>query len=143
MAGSKDKHTKSAAALEALAEGDCPSDTSNSAAEDNFAGCEDTSLSPLQRRAHHEMVQKSMAHAHALSLKKTLIPLLLTVGVLLLVLSAATIAMLLSSSTSTEPLESSMLRKYGPTLILISCPLAAVLLGGAWLFYVEIRRTKS
>jgi len=74
-------------------------------------------------------------------LPKVMVPLLAVVGILLLVLSAAALVLLLVARP--DNLDVSLLRKYGPMLVLVSCPLAAVLLGGSWWLHRQIRSERD
>ena len=94
-----------------------------------------------ERRARQAVQQQRMAQAHGLQFKKTMIPLLIVVGVILLILSATTgIILLFTEEAALQEMDTSMLRRHGPALILASCPLALILLCGAWWLHLDIKR---
>ena len=66
-------------------------------------------------------------------------PLLLVVGVLLLAISGVTFAMK-GDPNGPEP---TLMDKYGMPMMLASLALGLVLLAGAVLFHMEIRRTRK
>ena len=109
------------------------------AAAYDLADATEPASGPVERRSRRSAQARSAALVHSVNFKKTMVPLLLVVGVLLLVLSAATAAMLLFPGGEGDP---GALGRHGPALILASCPLAAILLAGAWMFHLEVRRAE-
>ena len=94
-------------------------------------------------RATRLNVSSNRAQAHAY--KKTMIPLLAVVGVLLLGFSLFTLMALMGDPgdrTALAPTGSSM-RAYGKYFILAALPLGAALLLGAWLFHVDVKNTEA
>ena len=93
---------------------------------------------PRQRQAARVARQNQTTRVHAAQFKKTMIPLLLSVGGLLLVFSGVTVFTLLVGGGSQDgPAQVTMLSKYGPVVVMVSCPLAAMLMAGAWWFHRE------
>ena len=99
---------------------------------------------PLAAQANwRAAVQRQTRAAYAHQYKRTMLPLLLVVGLLLLVLSTATLVMLVSAAEP-DPYHmqsyGTILQKYGKWTVLIALPLAVLLLLGAWLFHRDLRR---
>ena len=82
-------------------------------------------------------------HGHAY--KRTMIPLLLVVGLILIVLSVVTLLALMGDSGDPDNFaaEGTYLHSHGKYFILVSLPLGAILLMGAWLFYIDVKRYQS
>ena len=133
-------------ALAALASGDAQgpgadAGAGNGAGRGEFAGLEPPSAGPAGRGYLRETMRNSAAQGHGLHFRKTLIPLLLAMGVLLLLLSGVTTAVLLfGENSAVGDLETGILRKRGPTMVLAALPLACALLAGAWWMHLEVRR---
>lgn len=130
-------------ALEAMATGqfEAPSQASSPAGGETASGGVISEIAaparddPQQRQAARMARRQHTALVHGAQFKKTMVPLLLAVGVLLLVLSGITVFILLSSRAG--QMQGAMLNEYGPTVVMVACPLAAVLLAGAWWFHRE------
>lgn len=94
-----------------------------------------------QHRAARLQVNTRRAHGHAY--KQTMIPLLIVVGLLLVAFSVFTMITLMGGETGDEASlvsEQRGMQKYGKYFILASLPLGAILLMGAWLFYMDVRK---
>lgn len=108
-----------------------------------FVHHETIHVDPERRKASEATRRKNMDQAHALQFKKTMIPLLIVVGVVLVLISIATIVVRMGEDvTEISQANPSMLQQYGPMLVMLACPLAAILFFGAWLFHQEVSRAK-
>lgn len=165
MAGEQDKQSRNIEALNAMVEGaeaspaapeDLEAQVGGSLGEKPEEGAAAESAEaaavaeiaeaaePLAaQRDWRAAVQQQARLAHAHQYKRTVIPLLLVVGLLLVALSAATLVMLVSASEP-DPYHmqshGTILQKYGRWTVLIALPLAVLLLLGAWLFHRDVRR---
>ncbi|HAU39052.1 MAG TPA: hypothetical protein DCX07_15235 [Phycisphaerales bacterium] len=100
-------------------------------------------VDPNARKVRAATYARQSGKAHAHQFKSTMIPLLLVVGVLLLGFSAFTGVMLLmgrAARSGMAHLAPSRIQQYGPALIAVSLPLAAVLLVGALWFHLDIKK---
>ena len=93
------------------------------------------------RKVRRENQDRTQAHSHGAGFRKLMVPLLVLVGCVLLVLSGMTVVMLLVGRAA--DVQPSMLRRNGPWLVLVSCPVAAVLLAGAWWLHHEAGRPRQ
>ena len=151
MADEQDKRSRDADALNAMAEGaggpageaqeqGAPAESAEAGAVAEIA----EAAEPLAGRGDwRAAVEQQTRLVHARQYKRTMIPLLLVVGALLLALSAVTLVMLLSAS-SPDPYHmkshGTILQNYGGWIVLIAMPFAVLLLLGAWLLHREVRR---
>ena len=81
--------------------------------------------------------------AHADQFKRTMIPLLVVVGGLLLALSVVTLALMVSTADRDEfhmQTETSALSIHGRWAVPLAVPLGVILLAAAWLFHRDLRR---
>ena len=148
----KDKHALSAEALEAMAAGedltpptappdefDC--DTAE-AMGDLPVDAAQADFVPRKTRIAEGDRRTGKAHGHLF--RRTLIPLLVVVGGVLLLFSLVTAAMLINAGADQAvDVEPSRLQRMGPWLIAFSLPLGAFLLLGAWWFHMEIKRSRN
>jgi len=90
-------------------------------------------------------LQANVRRVHSEAYKRTMIPLLLAVGVLLIALSLVTLLALIRGPQGPDSFvaEGTYLHDYGKYFILMALPLGAVLLMGAWLFYIDVRRSEA
>jgi len=90
-------------------------------------------------------LQANMRRAHGEAYKRMMIPVLIVVGGMLIALSVLTLLGLLSDGQDPDSFaaEGTYLRVYGKYLILAALPLGAILLMGAWLFYIDVKRTQA
>ncbi|MCD6304534.1 MAG: hypothetical protein J7M21_06190 [Planctomycetes bacterium] len=88
-------------------------------------------------------LQANIRRSHAQAYKRAMIPVLLVVGVLLLAFGAFTLVMLIGQNgQSDEIVGRTYLQVYGKYFILAALPLGAILILGAWLFYLDVKRTE-
>lgn len=75
--------------------------------------------------------------------KQTMIPLLLVVGGVLILLSIITVFMLAGDSSDENAIaaEGSYMRTYGKFFIFASLPIGAILIMGAWMFFLDTRKS--
>jgi len=92
-------------------------------------------LAVRKARAASLVGQSRRVYAH--QFKKTMIPLLLTVGGLLFLFSLITLAMI-APRIGDDTMSSTRLVRYGGYLILAALPLGAILVLGAWMFHKEV-----
>lgn len=92
------------------------------------------SASPSRRSA---MLQANARKMHKTAFKQTMIPLLLVVGGLLILMSVVTIIMLSGYSGD----DFGYLQKYGKLFIIVSLPIGAILIMGAWIFFLDVRKS--
>ncbi len=113
------------------------------ALDDIAAASGDTSTPAFQaQRASRLSANSRRAHAHAY--KRTMIPLLLVVGFMLIAFSVLTLMMLMGGGADDPDSlagEMTYLQAYGKYFVLAALPLGAILLVGAWLFMIEIRKS--
>jgi hypothetical protein len=90
-------------------------------------------------------LQANVRRVHSQAYKRTMIPLLLVVGILLIALSLVTLLALISGPEGPDSFvaEGTYLHAYGKYFILMALPLGAVLLMGAWLFYIDVKRSEA
>ena len=90
-------------------------------------------------------LQANVRRVHSHAYKRMMIPVLLVVGAMLIGLSAVTLIGLLGDGQDPDSLaaEGTYLRVYGKYMILASLPLGAILLMGAWLFYIDVKRSEA
>jgi len=74
-----------------------------------------------------------------------MIPLLVVVGVILLILSVVTLVVLIGGRSGDEGYAAAPtgLQAYGRYFVVVALPLGAILLMGAWLFYVEVKKADA
>ena len=162
MTGKQDKTARTADALKTLADGfrrpemAGPSESGPPAPgsdEEELVGGQEASgpaegfpaqqdgRSVRKARAASLHQQSRIVRTH--QYKRTMIPLLLVVGVLLLILGAGTLLVLLADSGGGAvqyEMQRSLLGRYGRHLAVMAMPLGMILLLGAWLFYRDVRR---
>ncbi len=80
-------------------------------------------------------------HGHAF--KQTMIPLLLVVGGLLILLSIITMLILAGDSADQDAIgaEGSPTRTYGKFFIIAALPIGAILVMGAWMFFLDTKKS--
>ena len=80
-------------------------------------------------------------HGHAF--RQTMIPLLLVVGGVLILLSIITMLLLAGNSADDNAIaaEGSATRMYGKFFIMAALPIGAILIMGAWMFFLDTRRS--
>jgi hypothetical protein len=80
-------------------------------------------------------------HGHAF--KQTMIPLLLVVGGVLILLSMITMVILAGDSSNIDAMaaEGTYMRTYGKFFIIASLPIGAILIMGAWMFFLDTRKS--
>ncbi len=80
---------------------------------------------------------------HSQAFKQTMIPLLLVVGGLLIFFCVVTGAMLISEGFDSNPAAPGGLQTYGKYFIVAALPIGAILIMGAWLFYLDTRKSAA
>ena len=90
-------------------------------------------------RARRQSLQRNAERAQLYHFERMMIPLLVVMAAVLLILSGITAALLLTSPAGASG-QTSQISRHGPLLIAASCPLAGVLLLGAWLLHLDICR---
>lgn len=118
-------------------------DDGEDGAEFGFAEGESIHVGPERIKAAREQRRRMVDKADSLSFKKTMIPLLLAVGVLLLGISGLTAVMTSDSDATAGQGDPSMMDEYGGLLIWAALPLGVVLIGGAIMFHAEVRRVEE
>jgi hypothetical protein len=105
-----------------------------------FVGTRAPTFSAPQRSAKLRANTRVM-HRHAF--KQTMIPLLLVVGGVLILLSIITMLMLAGDSLDDNAIaaEGSYMRTYGKFFIIASLPIGAILIMGAWMFFLDTRKS--
>jgi hypothetical protein len=91
-------------------------------------------------------LQANVRRSHSQAYKRMMIPLLITVGLILIGISALTLVLLLGGpgdDPDSIAAEGSGLAQYGKFFILAALPLGAILLMGAWLFYLDVKRAEA
>ena len=88
-------------------------------------------------------LEASVRRSHSHAYKRTMIPLLLVVGFMLIGFSVMTLLALMGDGTHPDSFaaQGTYLHAYGKFFILASLPLGAILLMGAWLFYLDVRKS--
>lgn len=144
--GQAEEALASLAGGEPLAEGpadeDPPAageDQSDPANEYAFAENEHIHVDPERIRTSRKQHQRLADSAESLSFRKTMTPLLLVVGVLLLCISGITAVMKGDPAAA----DATAMDTYGTPMMVASLVLGLVLLAGAVLFHVEIRRAQK
>ena len=141
-------------ALASLASGEVPSapddgrgpDETEGYSDDpalDFASGESIHVDPERIKASRDKRKHLAKRADDLSFKKTMVPLLLAVGVLLLGISGLTAAMTAGVDKNASPNELTALQEYGSVLVWAGLPLGLVLVGGAVMFHMEVRRVEE
>jgi len=123
-----------------------PSDPSGgdaAAASFEFASGETIHVDPERIRAGREQRKRMADRADDLSFRKTMVPLMLAVGVLLLGISGLTAAITSGVDDDTPAEDLSALDEYGPMVVWAGIPLGVVLIGGAVMFHMEVRRVEA
>jgi hypothetical protein len=91
-------------------------------------------------------LQANVRRSHSQAYKRMMIPLLIVVGMILIGISALTLVMLMGGA-SDDPdsiaAEGTGLAEYGKFFVLAALPLGAILLMGAWLFYLDLKRSEA
>lgn len=97
-------------------------------------------FSAPQRSARLQANARRM-HKHAF--KQTMIPLLLAVGGLLILLSMITMVILAGDSSRIDSMaaEGTYMRTYGKFFVIVSLPTGAILIMGAWMFFLDTRKS--
>lgn len=97
---------------------------------------------PISQKARASAHHRRAGRAHAEQFKKFMVPLLLVSGVLLFVLGGAASFVVFGDEAprAEDALLSLGARKL---LVLAAFPLGAILLLGAWLFHLEVRRSNG
>ena len=141
-------------ALASLASGEAPPAPDDARAPDetdgyldgpgvDFAAGESIHVDPERIKAGREERKRLSKQADDLSFKRTMVPLLLAVGVLLLVISGLTASMTAGVDDTVALDDMTALEKYGSVLVWAGLPLGIVLVGGAVMFHMEIRRVEE
>lgn len=97
-------------------------------------------IRPSQRSAR---LQANTRRMHSQSFKQTMIPLLLVVGGLLILFCVVTGVMLVNEGFTPEYGPPSGLQAYGKYFIVAALPIGAILIMGAWLFYLDVRKSTA
>jgi hypothetical protein len=88
-------------------------------------------------RAIKMQAKTRRAHGHAF--RKTMIPLLVIVGLALIVMSIMGLVMLVGIGAA----EGTYMRTYGKFFIIASLPIGALLITGAWMFFRDIKKSRG
>ncbi len=93
------------------------------------------------RRSAKLRANTRRVHGHAF--KQTMIPLLLVVGGVLILLSMITMLILAGDSSDIDAMaaEGTYMRTYGKFFIIASLPIGAILIMGAWMFFLDTRKS--
>ena len=94
-------------------------------------------IRPSQRSAK---LQANTRRMHGQAFKQTMIPLLLVVGGLLIFFCVITGFMLFSDGFDANPGGTTGLQTYGKYFIVAALPIGAILIMGAWLFYMDTKK---
>ncbi len=106
----------------------------------DIEGLPDREESLAVRRARAATLANQKGRVHTHQFKRTMIPLLIAVGVLLFILGGVVAAILPSGKgTSTE--DAGLLMGAARWAVVAAFPLGAILLFGAWLFHRETKNT--
>jgi len=104
-------------------------------------------VAPTVRPQERAMrLQAGTRRVHSQAYKQTMIPLLLVVGLMLIGFSVLTMIMLVGGREDDPDSiagEMTYMQAYGKYFILASLPLGAILLMGAWLFFIDVKRSGS
>jgi len=100
---------------------------------DSAAGQAFAAPQPSRRAA---MLQANARKANKHAFKQFMIPLLIVVGGLLILLSVITMVMLATGE------EGSAVQDYGKFFIVAALPVGAILIMGAWLFFLDTRKSR-
>jgi hypothetical protein len=105
-----------------------------------FVAAQQPAFSAPQRSAKLRANTRIM-HGHAF--KQTMIPLLLVVGGVLILLSILTMLILAGDSADENALgaEGTYMRTYGKFFIIAALPIGAILIMGAWMFFLDTRKS--
>ena len=104
-----------------------------------FAADEHIHVDPARIREVRKQQNRRAAAVHSTSFKKTMIPMLLVVGVLLLGIGVITGAM----KGDPKAPSATMMDRYGTPMMAASLLLGLVLVAGAVLFHLDVRRTQE
>ncbi len=104
-----------------------------------FAADEHIHVDPARIREVRKQQNRRAAAVHSTSFKKTMIPMLLVVGVLLLGIGVITGAM----KGDPKAAGATIMDKYGTPMMAASLVLGLVLIAGAILFHQDVRRTQA
>lgn len=91
-------------------------------------------VAPSKRAA---MLKINAARMQKHSFKQTMIPLLIVVGGLLILMSLITMLMLSGDNGD----DFGYLQQYGKLFIVVSLPVGAILIMGAWIFFLDVRKS--
>jgi len=121
-----------------------PADVAVPVEEEGFplAGLPATAPTPAAKRARAANFHKRSGAAHAHHFRRTMIPLLLTVGGLLFLLAIGTLVMMATTEEAALQ-QNPYLMRYGKWCIIAAFPLGAILLVGAWLFHGDVKRSEQ
>ena len=99
-------------------------------------------VAPAKRAA---LLQANARRMHKNSFKQFMIPLLIIVGGLLILMSVVTMIMLAGDGGDMDAMaaDGTYLRAYGKYFIIASLPIGAILIMGAWLFFLDTRKAAS
>jgi len=107
---------------------------------EGFVATDAPVMRPPRRAAK---LQANTRRMHGQSFKQTMIPLLLVVGGLLILFSIVTFVMLVSDGYDSNPMAMGGLQMYGKYFIVAALPIGAILIMGAWLFYLDTRKSAA
>ena len=104
-----------------------------------------TPAEPTGRQVRAARFEASSRRVYAYNAKRLMIPLLVVVGVILLILSVVTLVVLIGGRSGDEGYAAAPtgLQAYGRYFVVVALPLGAILLMGAWLFYVEVKKADA
>ena len=108
-----------------------------------IAAASSTVTSTFRPQQRSTRLSANARRIHGQAYKRTMIPVLMVVGLMLIGFAALTMAILISGDTNDpESLASAgtYMQRFGKYFILASLPMGAILLMGAWLFYVDVKR---
>jgi hypothetical protein len=91
------------------------------------------------RKARAQGYDKQKSRVHALQFKKTMIPLLLVVGVMLFILGGVVAAVVLPGADDRGLFS----RPFAIGAVIAAFPLGAILLFGAWFFHRETKQSQD
>ena len=139
----QDRQWESIEALEAMAGSAAAEPAEPAAAEPTE---ELTEAARVQRVPSERAVASAARRVQMQQYKRTMIPLMLVVGALLLGLSALTVLML-TRQPAPDPnqaqVQKTLIQQYGVWAVAAAAPLGAALLAGAWWFHREVRSAGS
>jgi len=115
-------------------------DSDGSSPNGGFVTARGPAFSAPQRSAKLRANTRVM-HGHAF--RQTMIPLLLVVGGVLILLSIITMLLLAGDSSDDNAIaaEGSPMRMYGKFFIIAALPIGAILIMGAWMFFLDTRKS--